>query len=196
MNVATIRESCAEREGSYRGGFRKIGKRYEILLTSLPEPIQAEYWLKHHKPTSTLPVPNQEPENHPFDHDVYEAIVDQYSRKAAGIKEEAQRRVYILDEYSKLMEGGFKKKKAQEIIESRHKDISRATLWRWQQRVANHPRQQGEVILAPDYQGRSRIEIDSRAWDYLYDNYGQLSEPDATVIYRETVKAAVKKWLG
>jgi len=99
LNVATIREACAEREGSYRGGryiFRKIGKRYEILLTSLPEYIQAEYWIKNSKPVhSTLPALTQEKENHIFDLSVYEAIADTYSRKSAGIKEKAQRKVYI-----------------------------------------------------------------------------------------------------
>ncbi|SFF12454.1 DNA-binding domain-containing protein [Nitrosomonas sp. Nm166] len=200
LNVATIRESCAEREGSYRGGryiFRKIGKRYEILLTSLPESIQAEYWLKHHKPAnSTLPVLKHKQENHPFDAEVYEAIADQYSRKAAGIKEEAQRRVYILDEYLKLLKGGFKRKKALEIIESHYKDISRATLWRWEQRIAKHPRQYWEVMLAPDHKGRSRTEIHPDAWFFFRREYGQLSEPDATAIYRETVKAAVQNGWG
>ena len=53
LNPATIREACSERKGSYRGGcyfYRKEGKRYEILLSSLPELIQAKYWLEHHKP--------------------------------------------------------------------------------------------------------------------------------------------------
>ncbi|WP_096291884.1 hypothetical protein [Nitrosomonas ureae] len=61
---------------------------------------------------------------------MYEAIADQYSRKAAGIKEEAQRRVYILDEYLKLLEGGFKQKRALEIIKSRYQGVSKATSWR------------------------------------------------------------------
>ena len=46
LNVATIRESCAKRHGKYRGGtyvFRKQGKLYEILLTSLPEAAQYKY---------------------------------------------------------------------------------------------------------------------------------------------------------
>lgn len=197
LNPATIREACSERNGSYRGGrytYRKEGKRYEILLSNLPEPIQAKYWLEHHKPRQPgLPVVY---ENHSLDHEVYEAIADQYSRKPDGIKNEAQRRVFILDEYLKLLEGGFKKKKAQEIIESRHDDISRATVWRWQKRVEKHPRQYWEVILAPDHQGRARNEIHPKAWDFFYVNYGQQSQPDATVIYRETCKEAKKNEWG
>lgn len=198
LNPATIREACSERNGSYRGGgrytYRKEGKRYKILLSSLPEPIQAKYWLEHHKPQQPgLPVVY---EDHSLDHEVYEAIAEQYSRKPVGIKNEAQRRVFILDEYLKLLEGGFKKKKAQEIIESRHDDISRATVWRWQKRVEKHSRQYWEIILAPDYQGRARTEIHPRAWDFFYVNYGQQTQPDATVIYRETCKEAEKNGWG
>jgi len=196
----SIREACSERGGSYRGGryiFRKIGKRYEILLTSLSESIQVEYWVKNSKPVhSTLAALIQEKENHPFDSNVYEVIADSYSRKTASFKEEAQRRVCILDEYLKLLEGGFKQKRALEIIKSHYQDVSKATLWRWLKRVEKHPRQYWEVILSPDYQGRSRSEIDPRAWDLFFTEYGQLSEPDATVIYRETLKAAVKNGWG
>lgn len=201
ISVQAIRKSCSEKEGRYKDGqykFRSIsgngGKQYEILLSSLPEPIQAEYCLEHHKlQQSDLPVVY---ENHSLDHEAYEAIADQYSRKPAGIKNKAQRRVCILDEYLKLLEGGFKKKKAQEIIESRHDDISRTTLWRWQQDVEKHPRQYWEVLLAPDYQGRARTEIPPKAWDFFYVNYGQQSQPDAAVIYRETSKEAKKNGWG
>ena len=204
ISPQAIRTSCKERNGRYRNGqyiYRLVngkgGKQYEILLTSLPEHIQAEYWIKNSKPEhSTLPALTQEQENHTFDLSVYEAIADTYSRKPAGIKEESQRRLYILDDYLKLREGGFKKKRAFEIIKSHHKDVSDTTLWRWLKSIEKHPRQYWEVILAPDYQGRARTEIHPKAWDFFYVNYGQQSEPDATVIHRETVKAAVKNGWG
>lgn len=200
LHPATIREACSERNGSYRGGryiYRKEGKRYEILLTSLPEPIQAKYWLEHHKPQQPdLPAVYENQANIQVEHDAYEAIADSYSRKSAGIKEKAIRRVTILDEYLKLLKGGFKKEKALKIIQSNYAGISKATLWRWLQQVANHPRQYWEVILAPDYQGRARTEIHPRAWDFFYVNYGQQTQPDATVIYRETCKEAKKNEWG
>lgn len=102
----------------------------------------------------------------------------------------------MLDEYLKLLEGGFNQESALNIVNERHKKISRATLWRWLRSVEKHPRQYWEVILSPDYQGRARTEIHPKAWDFFYVNYGQLSEPDATVIYRETLKAAVKNSWG
>lgn len=194
LNVATIRESCAERHGKYRGGtyvFRKHGKRYQILLASLPEAAQYKYWLEHHQPVnSALPATVQEQENSPIDHEVLEVIADNYSRKVVSIKEKSQRRTDILDEYMKLLAAGIKKGKALEIIKSRHENITKPTLWRWIKRVKGYPRQYWEILLAPDYQGRCRTEIHPAAWDYFCDKYGQLSEPDATVIYRETVKAA------
>lgn len=135
LNVATIRESCAERHGKYRGGtyvFRKQGKRYEILLASLPEAAQYKYWLEHHQPVnSALPATVQEQENSLIDHEALEAIADNYSRKVASIKEKSQRRTDILDEYMKLLAAGIKKGKALEIIKSRHENITKPTLWRW-----------------------------------------------------------------
>ncbi|MBV6447765.1 DNA-binding domain-containing protein [Nitrosomonas sp.] len=200
LNPATIREACLERNGSYRGGrytYRKEGKRYEILLSSLTEPIQAKYWLKHHEPQQpNLPIVHNNQENVQIEHEAYEAIADSYSRKSAGIKEKAIRRVTILDEYLKLLKGGFKKEKALKIIQSNYAGISKATVRRWLQQVANHPRQYWEVILAPDYQGRARTEIHPRAWDFFYVNYGQQTQPDATVIYRETSKEAKKNGWG
>lgn len=87
----SIREACAERDGKYRGGtyvFRKQGKRYEILLASLPEAAQYKYWLEHHQPVnSALPATVQEQENSPIDHEALEVIADNYSRKVASIKE-------------------------------------------------------------------------------------------------------------
>ena len=113
LNPATIREACLERNGSYRGGrytYRKEGKRYEILLSSLPEPIQAKYWLEHYEPQQPdLPAVHKNQENVQIEHEAYEAIADSYSRKSSGIKEEAIRRVNILDGYLKLLKGGFKK---------------------------------------------------------------------------------------
>lgn len=201
LNSATIREACSERKGSYRGGgryvYRKEGKRYEILLSSLPKPIQAKYWLEHHKPPQPdLPAIYKNQENVQIEHEAYEAIADSYSRKSAGIKEEAIRRVNILDEYLKLLNGGFKKGEALKIIQSNYAGISKATLWRWLQQVENHPRQYWEVILAPDYQGRARTEIHPKIWDFFYVNYGQQTQPDATVIYRETKKEAKKNGWG
>jgi putative transposase len=204
ISVQAIRKSCSEKNGRYQNGqyqFRLIngngGEQYEIILASLPESIQAKYWLEHYEPQqSDLPAIYKNQENVQVEHEAYEAISDSYSRKSAGIKEEAIRRVNILDEYLKLLKGGFKKGKALKIIQSNYAGISKATLWRWLQQVANHPRQYWEVILAPDYQGRARTEIHPRAWDFFYVNYGQQTQPDATVIYRETIKEAKKNGWG
>ena len=78
ISAQAVRKSCSEREGRYKDGqykFRSIsgngGEQYEILLSSLPEPIQAKYWLEHHKPKqSDYPVVLESHENLPFDHEV------------------------------------------------------------------------------------------------------------------------------
>jgi hypothetical protein len=199
ISVQAIRKSCSEKDGRYvfRISAGKGGKQYEILLSSLPEPIRAKYWLEHHEPQRhDLPSIYKNQENVQIEHEAYEAIADSYSRKPAGIKEKAIRQVTILDEYLKLLKGGFKKGKALKIIQSNYEGVSRATLWRWLEQVENHPRQYWEVILAPDYQERARTEIHPRAWDFFYVNYGQQTQPDATVIYRETSKEAKKNGWG
>ncbi|SEN35833.1 DNA-binding domain-containing protein [Nitrosomonas marina] len=196
----SIREACAERSGKYRGGsyiFRKQGKRYEILLTSLPDAAQYNYWLDHHRPAEiNFPVAIQDQNISFIDHETLEVIADNYSHKSSGFKEEAQRRVLILDEYLKLVTGGIKKGSALEIIKSRHENISKATLWRWLKIVKNYPRQYWEIALAPEYKGRERKEIPPEAWHFYRHNYGQQSEPDATVIYHETKRQAKAKGWG
>lgn len=125
----SIRESIKERSGKFKEGryvFRiaagKGGKQYEILLSSLPESIQTKYWLEHHKPPQLdLPAVYENQENQPFDHETYEGIADSYNRKPASMKAEAQRRVLILDEYFQLLQGGFKKEAAADILANRHK---------------------------------------------------------------------------
>jgi putative transposase len=200
LNPATIREACSDRNGNYRGGrytYRKEGKRYEILLISLPESIKVKYWLEHHNlQRSDLPVVNGNQENLPFDHETYEILADSYNRKAASTKAEAQRRVLILDEYFRLLMGGFKKEAALDIVANRHEKISRATLWRWESEVDKHPRRYWEILLVTKHVGRSRCEIPPEAWHYFRKEYGQLSEPDATVIYHETLKQAKAKGWG
>lgn len=88
ISVQAIRKSCSEKEGRYKDGqykFRSIsgngGEQYEILLSSLPEPIQAKYWLEHHKPQQPgLPVVYENQENVQIEHDAYETIADSYSK--------------------------------------------------------------------------------------------------------------------
>jgi putative transposase len=194
LNPATIREACSKRNGSYRGGrytYRKEGKRYEILLISLPEPIQAKYWLEHHKPQhSDLPVVYENNQGLPFDHEMYEALADSYNRKAPSIKAEAQRRLLILDEYLQLLQAGFKQKSALNILSERYKKISRATLHRLVKRIDKHPRHYWEILLATDYQGRSKTEIPEAAINFFMGNWLSQNKPDASVIYNETIKAA------
>lgn len=194
----SIREACSERGGSYRGGryiFRKIGKRYEILLTSLPESTQAEYWIKHGKPTqSTVPVivKSQFPES--LTHEAYQAIWDRYSRKADSIQTEARRRVEILDEYFKLA-NGLKRSFVLDTLKLRYPGISKPTLWRWQKCTLEHPRHYWEALLAPGYEGRSKTEILEPAWEFFLRNWLSENQPDTSVIYAETLKEAkVRGW--
>lgn len=93
ISVQAVRKSCSEKDGRYLNGqykFRLIsgngGEQYEILLTSLPESIQAKYWLEHHKPVQPdLPAVYENQENVQIEHEAYEEIADSYSRKSIAI---------------------------------------------------------------------------------------------------------------
>lgn len=206
----SIREACAERDGKYRGGrytFRKVGKPYEILLTSLPPTAQEKHAHEHlasirkaapeqtpgAAKTTALAISTEPPAA--YDFAVYEAIWESYSHKPAGIKAEALRRVQILDEYFELIEIKMSIGNAEAIIRQRHANISKTTLWNWKKRVEGHHRQYWEAILAPNYVGRSKIEIHPQAWATFRVEYGKQSGVDATVAYRETAKiAAANGW--
>lgn len=204
----SIREACAERGGKFRGGcyaFRKAGKLYEILLSSLPPEAQAKHAHEHldtirkaapraATPSTDVAALTEAPGA--YDFSVYEAMWDAYSRKGAGIKKEAQRRVQILDEFAELIAMEISIGNAETIISNRHADISKTTLWNWRKRVDGHARQYWEALLAPHYVGRSRVEINPQAWAFFREEYGKQSGIDATVAYRETVNAAKSNGWG
>ncbi|MDP2962255.1 MAG: transposase domain-containing protein [Sulfurimicrobium sp.] len=207
----SIREACAERDGKYRGGrytFRKAGKPYEILLTSLPPAAQEKHAHKH-LDSIRKAAPGQTPGTPPatapaiattppvqYDFAVYEAIWEAYASKPAGIKSEAWRRVQLLDEYNELIAQEISAANAVAIVRQRNGEASKTTLWRWRDTVSGHPRQYWEALLAPRYVGRARQEIHPQAWAFFRHEYGQQSEPNAKVIYRETKKAAAANGWG
>lgn len=189
--AASIREACIERGGKYRGGvyvFHKIGKRYEITLSSLPESARARYILEHQPTQQPATLPAVQPEV--ITHDAYESIWETYITKPGSVQEEARRRVKILDEFKALLKSGCKQKDALKIITSRYERVSKPTIWRWQEKTEGHTRQYWEALLAPDYQGRSRSEIPKAAWDFFIQHYLHQGKPDASVIHRLTCQAA------
>ena len=204
ISQQAIRKSCKEREGRYTGGryiFRlghgNGGQQYEILISSLPREAQAKYWVDSHKATtSILPISNQLQTQEQVTHAEYEQAWETYNRKCDSIKTEARRRVDILDETLVLLKGGLNQQFILNMLNEKYSGISRSTLWRWKESVEGHPRLYWESILAPDYKGRSRVEIHHQAWAFFVHYYGQQSQPSAAVIYRETKLAAAKNDWG
>lgn len=193
----SIREACLERGGKYRGGvyvFRKIGKRYEVTLSGLPESARVKYMLERQpaKPPANLEAVKPEA----LTHDAYESIYDAYSTKPGSIQEKARQRVFILDEYQSMLNSGMKQEDALRLVINRHSGVSKSTLWRWQQKTEGHARQYWEALLAPDYQGRSRYEIPDAAWDFFIQNYLHQGKPDASVIHRLTCQTAKEHGWG
>lgn len=199
LNVATIRESCAKRHGKYRGGtyvFRKQGKLYEILLTSLPEAAQYKYWIEQKPRTSNLPATKRDNEIYPYSHETYNAIWENYGQKSDGIKKKAKRKTEILLKDRENIKKGHSKEQSLEQLNNEYGKISRSTLWRWEEAVEGHPIQYWEALLAPDYKGRSRTEIPDKQWDYFLSLYLDPAKPSATVCYRKTEKMSKEKGWG
>ncbi len=189
LSVRAIRHKCLA--GKYPGA-TKGANGWVIPLTSLPPAAQTQYSIAHHKSAPTENLPAVQPSA--LTHHEYNGIWETYSRKSEGIKAEAQRRVKILDEYVELISLKISAGAAEDNIKQRY--VSKATLWRWKKIIVGHPRQHWEPLLAPQYTDRSRTEIHPQAWAYFRHNYGRQSEPSATVIYRDTLKAAAANGWG
>ena len=210
LHTDSIREACAERSGKYRGGcyiFRKDGKKYEILLTSLPNNAQykyAENQLDALKATQSaaLTVKNDNTDQifndapGAYDFSIYNEKFEEYGKKTPSIKAEAERRLTILDEYTYLLKLKTSKENAEAMTKARYPDVSKTTLWRWNNLVKNHPRDYWLALLAPKYEGRQRNEIPQAAWEYFIRHYLSEAQPAAIVIYRDTLKAAVANAWG
>lgn len=206
----SIRKACANSNGSYRGGvyiFRKQGRNYEVLLSSLPNNAQIKYAENHldslkSSQSTALTVKNDSTkltfndQQGAYDFSIYNAKFDEYDQKAASIKDEAARRLTILDEYTELLKVKTSKANAEAIIKTRYSGVSKTTLWRWHSLVNNHPRDYWLAFLAPEYEGKQRKEIPQAAWDYFIKHYLSEAQPAAIVIYRETIKAAVANAWG
>lgn len=118
---------------------------YQVLLSSLP-PAAQEKHAHVHPDSIRKAAPVQAPAiqstalattTH-YDFAVYDAIWEKYSRKPAGIKAEAQRRVQILDEFDEMVALKINIGAAEAIIKQRYGDASKPTLWRWRKLVDGH----------------------------------------------------------
>jgi hypothetical protein len=185
LKVRTIRHNCAAGKYPYAVKSEDI---WIIPLGSMPDHAQAQYWIEHRKPAPTENLPAVQPGA--LSHDEYNGIWETYSRKPGSIQEEARRRVVILDEFLAMLNGGLKQITALNITRNHHADVSKATLWRWQQKTNGHPRQYWEALLAPEYRGRTKNEIPEAAWEFFVRHWLTQNQPDVSVIYRQTLQAA------
>ena len=207
---SSIREAINERKGKHVDGhyqWRKTGRNYDILLSSIPNSAQAQHIenqlaaLKITQSTK-LTVKNDNTDQifndapGAYDFSIYNEKFEEYGKKTLSIKAEAKRRLTILDEYTYLLKLKTSKENAEAMIKARYPDVSKTTLWRWNNLVKNHPRDYWLALLAPKYEGRQRNEIPQAAWDYFISHYLSEAQPAAIVIYRDTLKAAVANAWG
>lgn len=185
LKIRTICHNCAA--GKYPGA-TKSADGWIIPLGSMPDHAQVQYSIEHPKSVPNENLPAARP--CALSHDEYNGIWETYSRKPGSIQEEAQRRVLILDEFLALLNDRLKKTTALNIILNHHADVSKATLWRWQKKTKGHPRQYWEALLTPEYRGRAKNEIPEAAWEWFVENWNVESQPDVSVIYRQTCQAA------
>lgn len=172
----SIRKSCDKANGRYRGGvyeFRKPGRNYEILLSSIPNNAQKKYYSQY-----SLTVTNT---ISGFEFNAYNAIADAYATKCESIKREAERRLKVLDDLNELLSLKTSKFYAESIIKTRYDDVSKTTLWRWHKLVEGHNRAYWLYLLAPSYEGKQKQAIPQAAWDYYLTLYSTQAKPAATL---------------
>jgi putative transposase len=191
---SSIREAINERNGKHSDGcyqWRKNGRNYEILLSSIPNNAQNNYinqQLTALKPRlSTELTVKVAPEGYSFER--YQCMANDYAITCDSIKAEAERRLKVLDEYHSLIKIKVSKGKAESLIKQRHND-SKATLWRFNKAIKGHDRAYWIYLLAPNYEERQKKYIPQEAWTKYKSLYGVQTGIAASVVYYQVKQLA------
>lgn len=110
-------------------------------------------------------------------------------------KDEARRRLAIMDQLAMLTSGGMKVGDAVALV-ARRAEISASTLWGWSRLVETAPRAHWLPALAPRHKGRTvTADCDPRAWDMLVSDYLRAERPSFSACERRMREAAaVQGW--
>jgi transposase InsO family protein len=215
ITTKSVRKNC--REARYPGCHKATGNGGEgwlIPLSCLPPLAQIEFHKSQHKkprPEKARPGRiggrdkglSSETGAHPapsgFNDQAYkDALWDIYLKAAKGHKEEANRRAEILHEHNRLAGNGALQSAILDALRDRFdKGITRATVWRYRDKVKGQDASLWPPLLLPEWKGKThRAEFTDEAWEYIKDQYLIQSEPPLTRIYERAQKIAPEKgWI-
>lgn len=121
-----------------------------------------------------------------------ENLWDAFDRRPQSIKDEAARRLHVLQAVERLVVSGTGRSAA--IIEvGKALDESRATIYRWFEMVHNVDRSDWMAALVPGYIGRtSRAECSDEAWEFFKSQYLRPEAPAVATCYQWMKQAAAE----
>lgn len=133
-----------------------------------------------------------------------ESVWLRWDRLPEGFKDEARRRLAIVDRIEHLQRNGLRKVAAveevirQEVREARARgeeaNLGVSTVYEWLGRIAGIERQDRAAYLAPYYQGRTKTsEIPADAWEIYKGDYLRQSKPAHASCYARLERLAAEK---
>lgn len=115
-----------------------------------------------------------------------DALWDAFWKATEGQREEATRRAEIVHEHNRLAGNGAPEA---EILVAL--GISRATMWRYREKVKGQDTTLWAPLLLPEWKGKThRAEFTEEAWQYIQDQYLIQSQPSLKAVYRRALKIA------
>jgi len=161
---------------------RGRGGGWEYHVSLLPEAARAALALREGGQGADADGDRQEPGR--------EEAWAAFERKPAGQREEAQRRLDALEAVERLVAQGSTRDRAIRTVAGQVGE-SRATLYRWRQRVKGVARADWLPHLAPAYTGRTATApCDQAAWDQIVADYLRLEQPSFSACYERLERAA------
>jgi putative transposase len=105
-------------------------------------------------------------------------------------KNEARRRLAIMEQVAALREGGMKAGDAVAMVAMRA-GVSTSTIWGWSRLVDTVARPDWLAALAPHHKGRTvTADCDPRAWDMIAADYLRPERPSFAACHRRMLEAA------
>ena len=182
INARAKRDNWQARPRAGKGGGR------EYAFSSLPVETQATL-LKSQAPTEPAKAIRRQAPTGPVDR---ESLWDAFERKPQSQKDEAARRLQVLQGVERLVDNGSGRSRAVEATAKAFGE-SRSTVYRWLKEVKGLERSDWLAALAPGYSGRSAsAECSPEAWEFFKSQYLRPEAPSIATCYAWPQQAAAE----
>lgn len=157
------------------------GGGWEYHVTVLPQEAQLRLAATQAKAAA--------PDNGPAEKGTAE-IWAWFERRSDRVKDQARKRLRILDQVENLVRGGLQKNSAVVAMADAH-DIGARTIWSWYDLVAGADRADWLPRLAPRHLGRTATaDMSPQAWAAFKADYLRMEQPPAEAVYERVKEVA------